>query len=417
MKLLTRTTLYFAVISLPVFAVGGIILYHTVRSVARNDAHEKLRNEKNMILNYVKKYNYLPHNSMEFGDSVGFTQVSFAQVTETLKDTVLYNFAEKEMEQNLMLVFKVDAGNATYRAVIFKPLIETDDLTNAIFQAMAIAGAILLILLLALSVIVTNKLWGPFYESLQKLKSFDLNKGGRMELSKTGISEFNELNTALMGMTAKIASDYTNLKEFTENASHEIQTPLTIIQSKLELLIQSENFSAEQMEKVQAVYESASRLSKLNEALLLLTKIENRQFMGIENIQLDKLVERKLEHFKELSDLKKIKTNVQTSQLSVMLHPMLAEILVGNLISNAIKHNVEGGLLQIKAGAGQLVVENSGKPLSGNPEDLFRRFKKDDQSADSLGLGLAIVKEICNSYGFRIQYSFYDNMHSIAVFF
>ncbi|NNM94844.1 MAG: HAMP domain-containing histidine kinase [Bacteroidia bacterium] len=254
MKLLTRTTLYFAVISLPVFAVGGIILYHTVRTVARNDAHEKLRNEKNMILNYVKKHNYLPHNSMEFGDSVGFTQVSFAQVTETLKDTVLYNFSEKEMEQNLMLVFRVDAGNATYRAVIFKPLIETDDLTNAIFQAMAIAGAILLILLLALSVIVTNKLWGPFYESLQKLKSFDLNKGGRMELSKTGISEFNELNTALKGMTGKIASDYTNLKEFTENASHEIQTPLAIIQSKLELLIQSENLSAEQMDKVLALY-------------------------------------------------------------------------------------------------------------------------------------------------------------------
>ncbi|NNM94845.1 MAG: sensor histidine kinase [Bacteroidia bacterium] len=139
--------------------------------------------------------------------------------------------------------------------------------------------------------------------------------------------------------------------------------------------------------------------------------------MGIENIQIDELVEKKLEHFKELSDLKKIKANVKTSPLSVMLHPMLAEILVGNLISNAIKHNLEGGLLQIKAGAGQLVVENSGKPLSGNPEDLFRRFKKDDQSADSLGLGLAIVKEICNSYGFRIQYSFYDNMHSIAVFF
>ena len=218
-------------------------------------------------------------------------------------------------------------------------------------------------------------------------------------------------------MTEKIAKDYRNLKEFTENASHEMQTPLSIIQSKLELLIQSENLTAEQMQEVQVIYESAARLAKLNQALLLLAKIENSQFAEAKPVKLDEIIKTKLLFFEELIAHKNISVEVNLEPLTINIHPILADILVSNLIGNAIKHNLEKGKLIVKLKGDELVIQNSGKPLTITPEQLFQRFRKADPASDSLGLGLAIVNEICIVYNYSIDYKYVDNLHSVSIGF
>jgi signal transduction histidine kinase len=417
MKLLTRTTLYFVGITLLVFTVGAFIFYQSIRSHTKMDADERLAAEKNGILNYVALHNDIPINSIAFGDTVSFTLCNAGFSSFYLKDTTLYNTGEKELEPYRMTVFPVKVGDKQYRAVIFKPLIEWDDLRDAILQSLAIIAGILFVLLIVLNIIVTKTIWKPFYRALEKIKLFDITKGGKVAFEETTTSEFKVMNDAIREMTAKISSDYRSLKEFTENASHEIQTPLSVIQSKIELLIQSENLSGPQLENVKAIYEGATRLSKLNQALLLLTKIENRQFTDIKEVDLRQLVESKLELFKERIEHKKLVVKNQLKSLTIKTNPALADILINNLIGNAIKHNIEGGKLEIEIKGRQITISNSGGPLTLSPNHLFSRFKKANQASDSLGLGLAIVKEICNVYGFSIYYDYQPGSHRITVGF
>ncbi len=417
MRLLTRTSVYFVGITLLVFSLGGIVFYHTLRTVTSEDVDERLLDGKNKVLSYVKSNSVLPQNSISFGDTLSISATTSVNAYQIIKDTILYNASEKEREPYRMIKFLVNARNGNYSVAICKPLIESDDLSDGIFESIAIIASLLLIVLIVSNIIVTKKAWKPFYSTLEKLRSFDLAKEGSIVFDATRTSEFAALNNVLKAMTDKISIDYKNLKEFTENASHELQTPLSVIQSKIELLIQSQNLSAEQAENVKAIYESASKLSKLNQALLLLAKIENHQFADVKEVSVDALIIRKLELFEELIAHKKISVEKHLEQLEIKVHPVLVDILLSNLINNAIKHNLVGGRLYIETKERKLIVKNSGEALSVPADSIFQRFKKSNQASDSLGLGLAIVKEICNVYGYSIQYGYQDNMHSITVVF
>jgi signal transduction histidine kinase len=448
MKLLTRTNLYFALIALVVFAIGGAVFGYELRRATKSDAEEKLNVERDKLIQYVRAHKNIPQNFIYLGDTVCFTKFSqpwslngalqksfnvsadngrietykletpgctVCESQQLLKDTALYTAAEKDYEPYRMLEFGLNEDTLHYKVVILKPLIESDELTEAVVGTIVIIAVVLLLALLLLNTLISKTVWSPFYKMLYKLEAFDLTKEGSVEFGTTSIKEFRELRNVLVLMTRKISSDYRSLKEFTENASHELQTPLSIIQSKVELLIQSENLSAMQMAEVQAVYEATGRLSRLNKALLLLAKIENRQFAETKEISLDELIEKKLENFSDMIAHKHLNVVKELEPVKINIHPSLADILLSNLIGNAIKHNIEGGTLKIELTTNKLTISNSGKPLSMPPEELFQRFRKADGASESLGLGLAIVKEICNVNGYSINYFYVNNLHIISV--
>jgi signal transduction histidine kinase len=415
-KLLTRTNIFFVGLTLIVFTLGGTVFYKTFRNITREDATERLQDEKTKILTYVSSHQSLPQNTISLGDTVAFYQV-VAPATEKTGRTKFLNPSENEYEPYQTLEFNVSLKGVNYRAVIFKPLIEADDLQHAIFQAIAIVSLILVIVMVLANFAISRFVWKPFHRTLEKIKEFDLAKEGSVSFSKTSIKEFSEMNAVLETMTNKIAADYKNLKQFTENASHELQTPLSIIQSKLELMIQAENLSADQMEEVRVVYEATGRLSKLNQALLLLAKIENRQFVETKQVALNEIVESKLNAFEELIKHKNLSVERNIEPVTLQLHQTLADILLSNLIGNSIKHNIEGGRISIKLNKESLVISNSGGQISMLPHELFHRFRKASDASDSLGLGLAIVKEICDAYGFDIQYMYANMVHTITISF
>lgn len=263
---------------------------------------------------------------------------------------------------------------------------------------------------------ISKKLWKPFYDTLSKAKSFEVNDGKALELQKQEIFEFNELNTELVKMTDKISRDYKNLKEFTENASHEIQTPLAMINSRVESLIQEKDFKRHQMGWIQDIHESTLRLSKLNHALLLLSKIDNGQFYEQEEIEIGKLVVSKLTAFDEIFNLKDLHVEYhKSSDLTLMMNQTLADILVTNLINNAIKHNFNGGKIHVNVSGDHLTIKNTGEPLTVDPKTLFERFKKQNHASGSLGLGLAIVKKIAELYNMKVNYSYAGEYHSMTI--
>ena len=96
---------------------------------------------------------------------------------------------------------------------------------------------------------------------------------------------------------------------------------------------------------------------------------------------------------------------------------MLFEMVISNLISNAIKHNIEGGKIEILTTNLFISVSNTGTPPKLSSNSLFERFKKESKAANSFGLGLAIVKKICDNNSWKISHSYTDNQHNISIYF
>lgn len=321
----------------------------------------------------------------------------------------------KEYEMCRTLTFPIRIDDRYYKAILYRPVIENDDIMAGIIKTTSIIVSCLLAVLLLANFIISKIIWTPFYKILGKVSTFNLSKKSHITSTKSNTAEFNMLSDELVGMTMKVIADYNTLKQFTENASHELQTPLAVIISKIELMMQEENLSAKQMDELQIIYESAGRLSKLNQALILLTRIENNQFPEIKPVELDKIVLAKLNLFDELIRYKSINVEEEIQPVQRQMHPVLADVLVGNLIGNAIKHNINNGKLYIELTKSKLEVKNSGNAPSVSPDKMFDRFSKSDPSSDSLGLGLAIVKEICQLYGFTVSYTYSNDTHCIVV--
>jgi signal transduction histidine kinase len=301
--------------------------------------------------------------------------------------------------------------------MIRSSMLEKGDLIKTIvFFQILLLGALLLCLLL-INRWIAGKIWQPFYETLAKLKDYSLKRRTQPKLGHTDIVEFRELNGVLDRMTHKIQNDFTSLKQFTENASHEIQTPLAIIKNKLEVMIQDEELSGEQMLNLQTIYEATGRLSRLNQALLLLTKIENDQFSTTERLNLKVVVEETLTLFEDFLLAKNLRVHTDLTDCWVTLNPSLARGLLTNLISNGIKHCTEDGTLSLMLSETNLIISNPGAVPTQPPETFFERFNKANPRSDSLGLGLAIVKEICEYSNLAIFYEFDEGVHTITVQF
>jgi len=417
MKLLTKTSIYYLIFSLLLFTAGGVIFYMQVKGNIDEDVTEDLYLKKDKVLQYIKDSSKIPPRMISLDDEIIFTEQS-VPVNEQLRDTILVNHLDEEEQRYMQLIFPAKLGDKYYSVTINKAMFESEDLIESVITSFAITAALLIISLFVFNRLISKSIMKPFYRTLRAMQRFDINNNEPVRLSPAKTSEFKILNDEISKMTDKILNDYRNLKEFTENASHEIQTPLAIIRSKLELMIQQENLSEEQMNLLQDIYESANRLSRLNQSLLLLSKIENRQFQEEENIDLKTLIENKLSQYEEMITYRNIIVEKHLSNSSyIKMNPQLADILISNIIGNAIKHNINHGTIIIQLGNNSLVVSNPGTTPQIPTEKLFQRFQKVIPSSDSAGLGLSIVKQITDNYGFMLEYKFLNNKHIVSVNF
>jgi signal transduction histidine kinase len=224
--------------------------------------------------------------------------------------------------------------------------------------------------------------------------------------------EFGRLNKVIGNLTEKLKSDYLIQKEFTENASHEIQTPLSIALLNLEEILQ-QDLKEETFQKTATVISALKRLSALNQSLILLSKIENKQFEADRSVSLKEIVTRKLDEFSVLLETKALEVKVQIEQdFQIRLNEQLAELLINNLLSNAVNHNIRGGKIIILMYNGSLRICNTGEDNSLTNESIFNRFVSGNPK--SYGLGLAIVRKICETHDLEINY-YKDEMHCFVL--
>lgn len=296
-------------------------------------------------------------------------------------------------------------------------LVESEDIIEAVAATQLIVLLILLSGLVTINWWISRRIWQPFYDTLEELKKFEVEKTPNVQLTSSSVKEFEDLNRAILQLTARDRQIYLSQKEFTENAAHEMQTPLAIFQTKLELLLQM-NLSEPQAQVMESLMNVTSRLIKLNKALLLLSKIDSRQFSETELVDAALLTSTLLSLYEEEASEKSIalKLDIQ-SNFNLQFNATLIDILFSNLLSNAIRHGHLQSTVLITIEDGVWQIQNEGEPLAIAPEKIFDRFQKSTTHAASTGLGLAIVKEICDTSGLTIQYQFQNNKHRFIIWF
>ncbi|MFY9153253.1 MAG: HAMP domain-containing sensor histidine kinase [Prolixibacteraceae bacterium] len=414
MKLLTKLNIRYIIYSLTVTMISGVLIYFLISMIVTKQLDEKLteisdRVEQKLAENgkveWLKPYVYV-------------NEIEKSPESTLFNDTIILNSKESELEEYRQLIKVKHIHQSFYRIIVRESKLESEDLIQTLAGITLLAILFLTISLILINRKVARSIWEPFYENLKRIEGFKLADHQPLSLQQTGITEFDSLNEVIIRLTNQIISDFENLKQFSEDASHELQTPLAIVSTKLETLLNDPEIGEKQLITIQSVNFALQRLSKLSKALLLLTKIENNQFLLVEKIKLSPIIYQKLDEFLELLKLKEITVEYQFSEdFEIKSNPVLADFLLNNLLSNAINHNVPGGTIRIILNPDSLEIQNTGRTELAHPEKLFLRFYKESHSTNSLGLGLAIVAKICEIQGWKVSYSYNNSLHSILVLF
>lgn len=252
-------------------------------------------------------------------------------------------------------------------------------------------------------------------EVIDTLDEFDLDEPRKVNFDKSPYPIINELNEYILEIINRVRANYRANKQFTQNASHELQTPLAVIKGYVEILLQSSNIKEKEFEALGAIMQNTNRLSKLNAALILLSKIEHQRFSDFEKVNFGSLTDSMLDNFKDLLFVQEIEIRVdKIGKFEVEMSHALADILVANLIQNAIRHN-EGNFIEIQITNKNYKISNIGKAEIVPPEQLFKRFKRDSDKEESLGLGLSIIRKICEVSNLEIDYTIEKKRHFFEI--
>ena len=418
MKLIAKYNRVTIPIIIVILLISSVCYYFILHRVLIYQLDKDLRIEQKEIIQHITKTGELPETSNYKDQQISFQPTSLSQFQDKYSTEDIYNRREDETESFRSIHFLVSEGGKHFIATVKKSQQETEDIIRMILAITLFIIIILLLILFISNRFFLGNLWKPFRNTLHQLNEFNFSSRNTIALQKTDIDEFKELNETVLFMTQKVTKDYQTLKSFTENASHEIQTPLAIIKNKVELLSQSENLTENQIHVLQGLNDAAARLSRLNQSLLLLTKIENLQFDDVDKINFSCMLNRYLDNFEELAEAKGLKISKNINEnIFLMMNESLAEILISNVISNSIKHNVYEGTIIVELDHTSFRVSNSGREPAGDTNEFFHRFKKESSSGDSLGLGLSIVKTIADVYSFRVSYIYKNGYHIVEVSF
>lgn len=400
--------------SILILLVAGFGYFFLLSYILREQLDGALKVEEVEILDHVKKNNTLPE-ATTFKDQRIWFEKTTGPVKRHFNTLNIKDSAENEIELSRQLVFPVNVSGTYYAAYVSKSQEETEDLVWIIL--LITLGLILLsgMIIFFYNRFLLRKLWQPFYSILASIKHFNLNAPTPIHVQRTSIEEFKQMNESLNIMTGKVINDYLSLKNFTDHASHELQTPLAVVNSKLDVLIQDQHLGESGHKLIQGIYDAVEKMSKICQSLLLLSKIENDQFYEKEQVNVKQVIENKLFELEEWIKTGALTIVTELIPTTISINRQLAEILISNLLINAIKYSGERKEIMIYLEKSSFTISNHGNSEL-DPRLIFNRFWKSDYS-DGSGLGLAIVKQICEKYNLRLEYEFKGQNHSFRINF
>mgnify|MGYP006180441571 CR=1 FL=1 len=424
MKLLNKSFKPFAFMTTVMVLISIPLFYFVVVYIYTLDADQSLKNNKLRIedqLNHLYEHPRTAILRIRLLNEldIGYQLISLDTFPATREDR--YYTAERfDQYSNSVRPYRyletvVDIFDKQY---LLKAEVDMEEYFDVIPYTTAVAGLFFVLILVGYYFInrrIASRVWLPFYQTLDKLSKLQIHKGDEFAPVVTDIEEFDQLNENLLFFTNRSQSAYNQQKEFTENASHELQTPLAVLQAKADLLIQSD-LSEAQYSLLDQINLTIGRMNRLNKNLLLLTKIENKQFMPNERINLSDILKETIDLYMVSFEERNLEVVDQiTPNVTIQGNRALIETLINSLLTNSISHNIDGGSVIVLLNEKNLIIKNTGVSNDLGEEKIFKRFNKDAKNTDGSGLGLAICEEICNMHQMKITYRYFDGLHSFRI--
>lgn len=425
--LLSKTTKPFLIYVLIILIISIPVYFLVVDTIWKNELDE---HNKTIAQKTAFEFNHLKLSDEELEKSITLWKKIQPEtnIQEVLKDPLKKDVyetikkskpfsSESEIERYRSLKTVVYINSKPYIFTIETNIEESEETIAAITVITTFFFIMIVLGLLFLNKRLSETVWKPFRNTLEKLKNFNLNSQNTINFEKTDTTEFEELHQSLSKLIDHNILAYQTQKEFTENASHELQTPLAILKNKLDLLLQNENLTEKQYQIVEEMNKALTRSSRINKNLLLLAKIDNSQFDTSEKIQIDSLLRQTTELLEEHFRQKNItlKSYIDPG-INVNGNIALTEVLINNLLINAIRHTDTNGFISVKLSNSALEIINSGTEKL-NSDFLFKRFSRLSSENNGSGLGLAIIKQICKFQNWTVDYKFENNNHIFTVYF
>ncbi|MBW7676491.1 sensor histidine kinase [Chryseobacterium chendengshani] len=425
--LLSKTTKPFLIYVLIILIISIPVYFIVVDTIWKNELDE---HNKTIAQKTAFEFNHLKLSDEELKKSIMLWEKIQPEtnIQEVLADPLkkdVYSTIEKpklfssepEIERYRSLKTVVYINSKPYIFTVETNIEESQETIAAITVITTFFFIMIVLGLLILNKNLSETVWKPFRITLEKLKNFNLNSQNPIEFEQTDTREFEELHQSLRKLIDHNILAYQTQKEFTENASHELQTPLAILKNKIDLLLQNKDLTEKQYHIVEEMNKTLTRSSRINKNLLLLAKIDNNQFDTHEKIQIDTLITQSLalleEHFQQKNIT--LTSNVNPG-INVCGDGGLTEVLINNLLINAIRYTDFDGSVSVKLTHSSLEITNSGSEKL-NADFLFKRFSRLSTENKGSGLGLAIIKQICRFQSWNVDYKFENRSHVFTVLF
>lgn len=404
-----------------ILTVWASFFYFAVMDEVTDEIDDELEEYAETLIKSYKAGESMPNRSSGSNNQYFFREVdqqyALSHPECSIKDEVVYieSMKDDEPARVLTTIFSID--NVRWAELkISTPTIEKEDLRHAILGWVVFLYVALLLTIILVNIWVFVRHTKPLYILLDWIQHFRLGKENKPLNNQTRISEFRQLNEAVMKTSERSSRLFEEQKQFIGNASHEIQTPIAICMNRIEMLLEDDQLPEKSLDELAKIWHTLENMSRTNKSLLLLTKIDNNQFVEEEDCDLNEIMARYLTDFEEVYAYRKIKVCLQKEEAFIVhMNESLAGILAANLLKNAFVHNNDGGAIHITTGSTSLSISNNGHSTALDKDLLFRRFYQGHKKEGSTGLGLAIAYSICKVSHLHLSYNYADGQHTFTL--
>ncbi|MGL5732432.1 MAG: sensor histidine kinase [Bacteroidales bacterium] len=393
-----------------VIILCALTQYVIFESLVNKTSDETLADYKKNLLKMTEQHQRLI-DDVELGIKKG--RLVYSEIPEYDKenvqynDTVIWHHRTQRYRTFRTISFPVQVNEKVYQATVLLRTMGKKDMMFAKIVTFICIFLLLMLYILLMRGFITSKIWCPIKRFIDELGQASIHSDLKYEFTKSSVDEINQLEKAFMQMMNRIHKDFRKSKEWSENVTHEMQTPLTIMRSKTDLLLEMHQDDSKTIELLHIMQKNINRMSVFNRSLMLLTRINNQQYDDKVTCDFNSYIKEKAEEYSEFFELKAITYTLREEGTFIhLIDEALLYILLNNIFSNAMRYaSKDDGEIAVLIHNDKITFTNnySGAIPQG---DLFNRFNRTNTREDSTGLGLSIVKAIADLSDLKVKARF-----------
>ncbi|WP_440999291.1 sensor histidine kinase [Fodinibius sp. SL11] len=422
MKLNNKILLSNTALTLVVFALTVVGIYYLVNSSVYGELDNHLLQHKIDIINQIDENASSLEDIKKLGILGSYEWIEIQKYDGAIAphenqfstiDTLRNPTKEVEEKSYRRLTTAINVNDTYYTVRLYEEVASWEHISRTILLSILAGLLIWILLLYILNQFVLDKILTPFYQTVSTLEHISDPSDLEESFPETSTYEINVLNRALNSMMQHIRSSFEDQKQFIQNASHELLTPLSIIRQKAEKILSNADALDEKTTKAAGnIQDTAVRLSRLSNALLLISRVENRQYSLDEDVEITAIAENVMNELSDFIEMKQLTMHKEFDcTIKVKGNSELIQAAIYNIIQNAIKYTPSGASIILRTSCDEeqrifsVLDEGPGIPQEFI-DSVFDRFQKTQNHThgfddNSPGLGLSIVQSICRLHDFN----------------